>query len=209
MTISFGLVLLAALAYGLLHSLLASQKTKTSVSHRFGPHSDRWYRLAYNFIAIITLLPILFLPIVLPDKEIYAIQYPWLYLTVFVQLMAIVVLVIGLRQTGIFSFLGLRQLLRTVDDTPTHLVKEGLYRYVRHPLYTAGLVLIWLIPYLTWNLLALILGLTVYIVIGAHYEERKLGREFGEAYAEYRRQTPMFVPGAKLLQFNPKPKSVN
>jgi protein-S-isoprenylcysteine O-methyltransferase Ste14 len=208
MTFSFWLILLAALAYGLLHSLLASQQTKTGVSHRFGPHSDRWYRLAYNFIAIVTLLPILLLPIMLPDKEIYAIQFPWLFITAFVQLMAIVVLVIGLRQTGIFSFLGLRQLYRTVEDIPAHFVKDGLYRYVRHPLYTAGLVFIWLIPYLTWNVLALILGLTIYIVIGAHYEERKLEREFGEAYAEYRRQTPMFVPGANLLRFKRVPKLV-
>jgi protein-S-isoprenylcysteine O-methyltransferase Ste14 len=71
---------------------------------------------------------------------------------------------------------------------------------VRHPLYTAGLVLIWLLPILTWNLLALNLGLTAYIFIGAYFEERKLLLEFGDSYAEYREHTPMLIPGLKLTQ---------
>ena len=74
----------------------------------------------------------------------------------------------------------------------------GLYRYVRHPLYTAGLVFIWLLPIMTCNLLALNIGLTAYIIVGAYFEERKLLLEFGDAYAEYRQQTPMLIPGLRL-----------
>jgi protein-S-isoprenylcysteine O-methyltransferase Ste14 len=58
--------------------------------------------------------------------------------------------------------------------------------------------LIWLLPILTWNLLALNLGLTAYVFIGAYFEERKLLLEFGESYAEYRKRTPMLIPGLKL-----------
>jgi protein-S-isoprenylcysteine O-methyltransferase Ste14 len=65
---------------------------------------------------------------------------------------------------------------------------------VRHPLYTAGLLFIWLIPVMTANLLALNIGLTMYLIIGALFEERKLVREFGEAYIQYRKNTPMLVP---------------
>jgi protein-S-isoprenylcysteine O-methyltransferase Ste14 len=82
------------------------------------------------------------------------------------------------------------------------LVVRGLYRWVRHPLYTAGLVLIWLSPVMTANLLALNAGLTIYIVAGAMLEERKLQAEFGEAYAAYKRRTPMLIPGARLV-FSP------
>jgi protein-S-isoprenylcysteine O-methyltransferase Ste14 len=64
-------------------------------------------------------------------------------------------------------------------------------------LYTAGLLIIWLIPVMTWNLLALIIGLTAYILIGIYFEERKLLQEFGDDYAEYRRHTPMLIPGFK------------
>jgi len=69
-------------------------------------------------------------------------------------------------------------------------VLTGLYRWVRHPLYTAGLLFIWLIPVMTANLLALNIGLTIYLITGALFEERKLVREFGEAYIEYRKVTP-------------------
>jgi methanethiol S-methyltransferase len=203
MTLSFWLILLAVLAYGLLHSLLASIRIKAQTQHRLGPSSERWYRLAYNLIAIGTLLPILVLPLILEDEEIYIISFPWVILTIALQLLAVVALFIGLRQTGITSFLGLRQAFLPEDTTPPRLVTDGLYQYVRHPLYTAGLVFIWLIPIMTWNLLALIIGLTAYIFVGIYFEERKLLQEFGSSYAEYRQNTPMLVPGLKSNRSHP------
>ena len=134
------------------------------------------------------------LPALLTDKGLYSIPSPWIYLTLAGQLLAVVALVIGLLQTGVWSFLGLRQLIRSAEGPYTFNV-TGLYRYVRHPLYTAGLVFIWLTPVMTFNLLALNLGLTIYLVVGAMFEERKLRREFGEAYARYQDRTPMLVPG--------------
>jgi protein-S-isoprenylcysteine O-methyltransferase Ste14 len=104
----------------------------------------------------------------------------------------------GLKQTGMTSFIGLRQVLLPEDTFPPKLITDGFYRYVRHPLYTAGLVIIWLIPTMTCNLLALNLGLTIYIIVGAYFEERKLLDEFGDAYAEYRRHTPMLIPGLRI-----------
>ncbi len=195
MTVSFWLILLAALAYGLLHSFLASQEVKAKVHQRLGLGADRWFRLTFNLIAILTLLPVLLLPILIPDKEIYQIPFPWSLITLSIQGAAGVMLLIGLYQTGITSFVGLRQAFLPEERRTARLVTGGLYRYVRHPLYLAGLIIIWLTPVLTWNLLAMVLGLTAYIFIGIHFEERKLLLEFGEAYAEYRRRTPMLIPG--------------
>jgi protein-S-isoprenylcysteine O-methyltransferase Ste14 len=42
------------------------------------------------------------------------------------------------------------------------------------------------------------ISLTVYILVGAYFEERKLLREFGQEYAEYRSVTPMLIPGLKF-----------
>ncbi len=198
MTISFWLILLAVAAYGLLHSLLASLTTKAQTRKMFGLATDRWFRIAYNLIAVLTLLPILLLPILLIDKVIYVIHFPWVILTLAIQVLAVIVVVAGLRQTGMRSFVGLRQLFLPEDTTPPRLVTGGFYRYVRHPIYTAGLVFIWLLPILTWNLLALNIGLTAYIFTGAYFEERKLLLEFGESYSEYRNRTPMLIPGLKL-----------
>lgn len=195
MTSSFWLILLAVLAYGLVHSLLATQTLKAQARQLIGPAVDRWYRLGFNFIAVVTLLPILLLPLILSDKKIYAIPFPWVILSLVIQALAVIALLIGLRQTRITSFLGLRQVFFPDTNPSPHLVTGGLYHYVRHPLYTAALVFIWLLPILTWNLLALNICLTIYILVGVQFEERKLLLEFGEPYAEYRRQTSMLIPG--------------
>ena len=47
------------------------------------------------------------------------------------------------------------------------------------------------------NMLVLYISMTVYILIGAHFEERKLLREFGEDYARYKENTPMLLPRLK------------
>ncbi|HSF82127.1 MAG TPA: isoprenylcysteine carboxylmethyltransferase family protein, partial [Anaerolineales bacterium] len=139
-------------------------------------------------------LPVLALPALLPDRELYRLPAPWLYLTLTGQALAALALAIGLLQTGVWAFLGLRQLFQPAVEDPPVLVVRGLYSWVRHPLYTAGLLLIWLLPVMTTNLLALNLGLTLYIVVGAVFEERKLLREFGQAYLDYQRRVPMIVP---------------
>ncbi len=38
------------------------------------------------------------------------------------------------------------------------------------------------------------IGITLYFIIGAIFEERKLLREFGEAYAAYKKSTAMIIP---------------
>jgi protein-S-isoprenylcysteine O-methyltransferase Ste14 len=146
----------------------------------------------------LTFLPILLLPAILVDKPIYRTPYPWYLFTGVVQFVAGVMLMVGVYQTGVMSFLGIRQLFGNADETNPQLVVNGLYHYIRHPLYTAGLLFIWLVPVMTFNLLALNIGLTVYILIGAYYEERKLLKEFGKDYSIYRQQTPMLIPRLRL-----------
>ena len=131
---------------------------------------------------------------VLPDQVLYRIPVPWVYLSVAGQFMAIVLLVVGVLHTDPLSFVGLRQLF-TVVERPSRLVTHGLYRWVRHPLYTAGLLFIWLTPIMSINSLIVIISATIYIIVGALFEERKLEREFGSLYSEYKASTPMLIPG--------------
>jgi protein-S-isoprenylcysteine O-methyltransferase Ste14 len=188
------IILFAVLVYGVVHSLLATLAAKARARQWFGPGADRWYRLAYNTFGILTFLPILALTAALPSERLYVIPTPWSYITLAGQLLALLALVIGLLQTGIWSFLGFEQILNPSHNEPTQMATRGLYRWVRHPLYTAGLAFIWLTPIMTGNLLALNIGLTLYLVVGAIYEERKLVREFGETYIDYQQRTPMIVP---------------
>jgi len=191
------LILLSVLIYGLIHSLLATLGVKARARRFFGPAADRWYRLAYNFFGILSFLPVLSMVVVLPDRQLYVIPSPWVYLTLGGQLAAAVALVVSILQTGLWSFLGVRQAFGTEGENSEKLVTTGLYRWVRHPIYIAGLIFIWLAPVMTGNLLALNLGLTIYLIVGAIYEERKLIRVFGEEYTRYREKTPMLIPGLR------------
>jgi protein-S-isoprenylcysteine O-methyltransferase Ste14 len=203
------LILLACALYGLVHSWLASLQAKDLARKLLGVNiMERFYRLAYNIFAVFSFLPLLALPVWLPDQPLYRIPFPWLILTLAIQGLAALILFIGLLQTGPLDFAGLRQLIGPVGDRPEELVTGGLYRYVRHPLYTAGIVFIWFSPQMSVNLAALFLGLSAYLVIGALFEERKLVRQYGQAYLDYRRKTPMLIPGM-LLPRDDNPQALN
>lgn len=188
------LILFATGAYGLVHSWLASHQAKALAHRWLGPSADRIYRMGYNLFAVFSLLPVLALPAALPDRHLYTLPLPWSLLALAGQGLAALALLVGVLQTGLASFAGLSQLVGQAAPAENRLVTGGLYRYVRHPLYTAGLVFIWLTPVMTRNLLALYAGFTLYLVIGAVFEERKLVQEYGAAYEQYRANTPMFFP---------------
>lgn len=154
----------------------------------------RFYRFSYNIFSVVSFLPILWLMVALPDRVLYQIPAPWIFLSLTGQLAAAVLLVVGVLQTDTLSFVGLRQLFEGKERS-SRLVTSGLYHWVRHPLYSAGLLFIWLTPVMSQNSLVVIIAATVYILVGAFFEERKLEREFGAAYREYKVVTPMLIPG--------------
>ena len=102
---------------------------------------------------------------------------------------------LAVLQTDVLSFVGLRQLIE--GEEKSDLVTSGLYRFVRHPLYTFSLLILWLSPSMTVNSFIVYAALTIYILIGTVFEERKLLREFGEEYANYKSITPMLIPGLR------------
>ncbi len=191
------LIILATVIYSAVHSWLASLGVKAWAHQRFGPAADRWYRLAYNLFAVISGLPILALLYILPDQPIYQIPLPWILLTALGQLAGIVIIIVGILQTGLWHFVGLRQIIEPENDAPKSMITTGLYGWVRNPLYTGGLLLIWLMPAMTVNLLTLLLILTIYLLLGAKLEERRFIHEFGEQYREYQQRVPMFLPNLR------------
>ena len=184
--------------YGAFHSLLASPPAKAAARRWLGIPGTRLYRLAYNLIATATLLPVLAVPAAYPGSTLYRLEPPWLLAALACQLAALLLLAIGLLQSDVWHFLGLRQLVESEPGEPPALMVKGLYRWARHPLYTAGLIFLWLTPLMTTSLLALNLGLSLYILIGSVFEERRLLAEFGPAYADYQQRVPRLIPGVRL-----------
>jgi protein-S-isoprenylcysteine O-methyltransferase Ste14 len=182
------MILLIALAlWGIGHSILASNFAKDMLG------GASFYRLGYNIFAALSFAPILYLMKILPDQLVYQVPAPWNILMLGGQIFAAIMLFVAFLHTDSLSFVGLRQLFETGKSS--QLVTRGLYRIVRHPLYTFGLLFIWLTSTVTQNSLTVYIGATIYTLVGAYFEERKLLREFGDAYAEYKKKTPMLIPG--------------
>jgi protein-S-isoprenylcysteine O-methyltransferase Ste14 len=82
-------------------------------------------------------------------------------------------------------------------DPPRELVASGLYRWVRNPMYVgiftilAGEALVFGSRSLALYTVLLALGFHVRVAL---FEERALGRVFGDSYARYRATVPRWIP---------------
>lgn len=188
------LIILATLIYAAVHSWLASLRVKAWARQHFGPQARRGYRLFYNVFALLSGGPILALLYLLPDQQLYQMPRPWVFVTSLGQLAGISIIVVGILQTDPWHFIGLRQLTAAENAPPAVMQTDGLYNWVRHPLYTGGLLLIWLMPAMTLNLLTFFIVLTIYLVVGARLEEKRLIHEFGKPYEAYQQRVPMLLP---------------
>lgn len=103
-----------------------------------------------------------------------------------------------------FDLLGLRPIREHLRDPHSQsasceseasgLVVRGPYRWVRHPLYSCVIVLLWADPVVRLDRLVFAAVWTAWIYVGARFEERDLIAQFGDAYHKYRLQVPILVP---------------
>ena len=189
-------LIFAIVIWGVAHSIAASFGFKDILRRNLGDGFMRMYRLLYNIFSAISFAPILYLVAVLPNKDLYQIPAPWSYVMLAGQGFSAALLIVAVLQTDTLSFVGLRQLFE--EERSGKLITSGLYHFIRHPLYTFGLLFIWLSPNVTVNSFVMYLALTIYIFVGAYFEEKKLLREFGREYEEYKSNTPMIVPFLKF-----------
>jgi len=181
------------LFFGLIHSLLASQLVKRLAQRWLGPLFP-YYRLLYNAVSLLTLLPILILYTQAPDNYLWPPNGWTSGLGVLLLITGLVITVIALRSYDRREFLGWP--LPKPQTGGDSLQQGGLLQYVRHPLYLGiVLALIGLLFFRpTAASLVSLLAAVLYIRIGIHFEERKLIRTFGDRYRTYRQRVPMLVP---------------
>lgn len=96
-----------------------------------------------------------------------------------------------------FELFGLRQvsraLLSRAARQPSFRVTY-LYKFMRHPLYFGMLLGLWGTPDMTLGHLIFATGMSVYVLIGIHFEERDLEVFLGDEYRQYKRRVPMLIP---------------
>lgn len=197
--------LVSFIVWAVIHSLTASNTMKEWVKGRLGQRPTAGlYRLLYNLLAIITFLPVAYFWLQLPDRLLWRVNGLWRGLLTAVSLFGAVGALYSLVQTDIWDFAGLKQFFRYVNNEPVEpqsgrrltstLVVQGLYAYMRHPLYTFSMLFLWARPTLTSKDLIFNSALTLYFIIGSIYEERRMIARFGQDYVNYQTQVPRFMP---------------
>jgi protein-S-isoprenylcysteine O-methyltransferase Ste14 len=94
-------------------------------------------------------------------------------------------------QTGFLGWWAVAHRRRPVfPPMPT----TGLFRIVRQPIYVAFALTVWTVPTWTPDQLVVALVLTGYCVAGPLLKERRFRQRFGEAFRNYARRVPYWLP---------------
>ncbi|MFC1914458.1 methyltransferase family protein [Chloroflexota bacterium] len=82
-----------------------------------------------------------------------------------------------------------------IEDT-TVLVKTGIYKYIRHPLYSSLILIAWgaFLKDMSWLSIILVIMATVFSLATANVEEKENIERFGDKYASYMKSTKRFIP---------------
>lgn len=82
-------------------------------------------------------------------------------------------------------------------DEPRHLVVQGLYRYVRNPMYVGVVLMLVGQSWLFWSRPLLLYALGVFVAFNVFimgYEELRLRAKFGPEYEDYCRHVGRWIP---------------
>lgn len=180
------------LAYGVLHSILASSRVKQFFQRILGS-GFRYYRLIYNALALVLLVGLWLHQRTLPLDRLWAFDGLVNILAISLKLSGLIIIFLALKGYDLGEFVGLKT---PQQSAQIEFRTGGLLRYMRHPLYTGTILFVLglFIEKAAISYFVMAICATVYILIGIVFEERKLIRQFGELYLDYRRRVPMLVP---------------
>jgi len=205
----------AFVLFAFIHTLLATLKVKNYFASRIG-NLMAFYRLAYN-IFFLWLFWYMFENLPRPDFELYDLPFPYDFLILIPQFLALAGIIWTFRYFSAAEFLGLTQIKRwissrsvkewnspdnaaslsipeaTVPDEILTLRISGPYKVVRHPLYLFTILFLMLRPTMDIFYLVFLIFIIVYFYIGSFYEERKLVSSFGNQYSKYQAVVPRLL----------------
>jgi hypothetical protein len=208
----YGAAFLVFGLFAVLHSIGAHEPLKNALARWTSPFVvEHFWRVTYCALSFAALYG--FLSALLwgrhAENDAWLIVYPaWLWQTLTVlHLGSIGLLYAAFFQSDYLEFLGLKQAWRGlrvlagrhVGSTSgelfgTHrLVTTGVYAWVRHPMLAGGLAFL-LTSRPSLNNIVYTAMYTAYMLVGSHYEERRLVRVFGEDYLRYRARVGAFFP---------------
>jgi protein-S-isoprenylcysteine O-methyltransferase Ste14 len=180
--------------YGVLHSLFAVAAVK-QIFKKITGYFFRYYRLCYSLFAAVTLALLLWYQFSIKSILLFSSVIIRYGLSIILFVPGLIIMIICIRKY-FYDLSGIQALQKDKPAVTPTLQQKGLHKYIRHPLYSGTLLFVWglflMFPYLS-NLIAAV-ALTIYVLIGISFEEKKLFIEYGEAYRVYSKKVPKLIP---------------
>jgi len=185
-----------------LHSSMISVTATGYLKRRLGGRRFRIYRLIFNLVALVTVIPVIVYEQWLRGPMIFRWEGFLIVFQVILLISALLLFLAGARHYDLLQFWGLRQIKTGTSHnalTETgELDTTGILDITRHPWYLGAILFIWArqidISALVTNII-----LILYFIVGTVLEERKLQIEYGDDYRRYQEKVSMLIPIKWLL----------
>jgi protein-S-isoprenylcysteine O-methyltransferase Ste14 len=179
-----------------LHSTLIATTVTDYMKTKLGDQF-RFYRLFYNTVSLVTLIPLVYYSISIRQAPVFRWEGHLVIVKYLLLVTSVSLFVAGGRHYSMSQLLGIRQIktgrgnctLSEYDAFDT----SGILSAIRHPWYTAGIIVVW-VSDISLSTFLINIVISAYFFIGTILEERKLLLQFGEKYREYQKNVSMFIP---------------
>ena len=175
--------------FALHHSVLARSGAKRVVRRIVPPELER---SIYTWVASLLFLAVCTWWRPVPGV-LYQLDGLWRAVGWIGQALALLLTYRASKALDVLNLAGVRAVVGTGDselaapeDQP--LTTNGLYGFVRHPVYFAWALFVFSTPTMTGTRAAFAIISTVYLMIAIPWEERGLVETFGDKYQAYRRK---------------------
>jgi steroid 5-alpha reductase family enzyme len=192
-------VIVAWGVFAIFHSVTVSEPYERWARGFLGDERFRAYhRLLFTLCTAAATAAVLLYVRSLPDLPLYSLDGIPRYAFHALQLCGAALLL--WTPWDLMEFVGLRQWERhrkgegEAPGRNERLFTGKGYGLVRHPLYLGCSLLLAFHPFQTRSSAATAAAIIAYFYIGTFFEERRMERKFGEAYREYQRRVPRFLP---------------
>jgi len=177
------------LFFAIIHSILAMDYVKNIARNLLGKEF-RYYRMIYSLLSIPLLAPafMIWMTYSKSTPVVYVIPHDLYPVVILVRLVALGMFGYAILQIDLLEFSGMKREKERV------LLTGGAYGIVRHPFYSAGILILFTQMEMTMLDLTAALLVVGYFLAGAFIEERRLLLVFGDEYRKYQKQVPMFIP---------------
>lgn len=187
---------LFVIAWCILHSAMISSSIIEHLRKNFGA-IFRFYRLFFNLVAILTLVPVSLFAYSIRTQTIFHWSGYLRIGQIFLLVASVLLFFLGGRHYDLHQILGIKQIKegtssKAITDSG-ELDTSGVLGITRHPWYLATILLIWA-RQLDASAIFVNVILTSYLIVGTYLEEKKLVREFGEKYLIYQKRVSMLIP---------------